>query len=154
VQEAIRRFGADGGSIINLALSSARIGGGSSAIRFHEGAIETLTWDWPLELAPARFASRDRSRSYGNGRQCSRGGPLRCAGRRSGRERRRSAARRVTDIAPWRCPSGRRISLVTGEVIRAAGGLVVPPEALTPKKTHSGERSQARQRGESYATSR
>jgi NAD(P)-dependent dehydrogenase (short-subunit alcohol dehydrogenase family) len=56
VQEAIKRFGADGGSVINLSsiVGSHPVAG---ALRYAstKGAIETLTRGLALELAPRKI---------------------------------------------------------------------------------------------------
>jgi 3-oxoacyl-[acyl-carrier protein] reductase len=71
VQGAIKRFGADGGSIINLSsiVGSHRV---PEALLYAstKGAIETLTRGLALELAPAQDpCQRYRARSYRDGRQ-------------------------------------------------------------------------------------
>jgi len=55
VQEAIKRFGHDGGSIIISALSSARIRCGSPAVRFHERRHRNADQGLALELAPRKI---------------------------------------------------------------------------------------------------
>ena len=109
VQEAIKRFGADGGSIINLSsIVGSHPVAGALLYASTKGAIETLTRGLALELAPQRH----RSRSYRNRRQCSRGDLWGWCRRRSGWE---DAARPARSRHGYRpaggVPSVRRISL-------------------------------------------
>src|SRR5207253_2605557 len=56
VQEAIKRFGADGGSIINLSsIVGSHPVGGALLYASTKGAIETLTRGLALELAPRKI---------------------------------------------------------------------------------------------------
>ncbi len=58
VQEAIKRFGPDGGSIINLSLIvGSHPVPGALLYASTKGAIETLTRGLALELAPRKYAS-------------------------------------------------------------------------------------------------
>jgi 3-oxoacyl-[acyl-carrier protein] reductase len=128
VQEAIQRFGPDGGSIINL---SSIVGShpvpGALLYASTKGAIETLTKGLALELAPRRIRvnaiSPGHTETEGNA----------AAGTFEGGAGAALAAQtplgrlgRVTDIAPLAVfLASDESAWITGEVIRAAGGLLV-----------------------------
>jgi 3-oxoacyl-[acyl-carrier protein] reductase len=128
VQEAIKRFGADGGSIINL---SSIVGShpvpGALLYASTKGAIETLTRGLALELAPRKI----RVNAIAPGHTETEGNVT--AGTFAGGAGEALAAKtplgrlgRVTDIAPLAVfLASDESAWITGEVIRAAGGLVV-----------------------------
>lgn len=128
VQEAIKRFGAEGGSIINL---SSIVGShpvpGALLYASTKGAIETLTRGLALELAPRKI----RVNAIAPGHTETEGNAA--AGTFEGGAGAALAAKtplarlgRVTDIAPLAVfLASDESAWITGEVIRAAGGLVV-----------------------------
>src|SRR2546422_11040785 len=73
VQEAIKRFGAEGGSIINLSsIVGSHPVAGALLYASTKGAIETLTKEIGARAGAAQDARQcHRSRSYRNRRQCS-----------------------------------------------------------------------------------
>jgi NAD(P)-dependent dehydrogenase (short-subunit alcohol dehydrogenase family) len=88
VQEAIKRFGSNGGSIINL---SSIVGShpvvGAPAVRVHEGRHRNTDQGIGARTSTAQDTrQRHRSRSYRNRRQCSRGDLRGWCRRRSGCE--------------------------------------------------------------------
>ncbi|HEV3305912.1 MAG TPA: glucose 1-dehydrogenase [Candidatus Sulfotelmatobacter sp.] len=128
VQEAIKRFGSDGGSIINL---SSIVGShpvpGALLYASTKGAIETLTRGLAIELAPRKI----RVNAIAPGHTETEGNAT--AGTFEGGAGAALAAKtplgrlgRVTDIAPLAVfLASDESAWITGEVIRAAGGLVV-----------------------------
>jgi 3-oxoacyl-[acyl-carrier protein] reductase len=128
VQEAIKRFGPDGGSIINL---SSIVGShpvpGALLYASTKGAIETLTRGLALELAPRKI----RVNAIAPGHTETEGNAT--AGTFEGGAGAVLAGKtplgrlgRVTDIAPLAVfLASHESAWITGEVIRAAGGLVV-----------------------------
>jgi 3-oxoacyl-[acyl-carrier protein] reductase len=128
VQEAIKRFGPDGGSIINL---SSIVGShpvpGALLYASTKGAIETLTRGLALELAPRKI----RVNAIAPGHTETEGNVA--AGTFEGGAGTVLAGKtplgrlgRVTDIAPLAVfLASDESAWITGEVIRAAGGLVV-----------------------------
>ena len=128
VQEAIKRFGPDGGSIINL---SSIVGShpvpGALLYASTKGAIETLTRGLALELAPRKI----RVNAIAPGHTETEGNVA--AGTFEGGAGAVLAGKtplgrlgRVTDIAPLAVfLASDESAWITGEVIRAAGGLVV-----------------------------
>jgi 3-oxoacyl-[acyl-carrier protein] reductase len=128
VQEAIKRFGAEGGSIINL---SSIVGSnpvpGALLYASTKGAIEALTKGLALELAPRKI----RVNAIAPGHTETEGNVS--AGTFEGGAGAALAAKtplgrlgRVTDIAPLALfLASDESAWITGEVIRAAGGLVV-----------------------------
>ena len=128
VQEAIKRFDAAGGSIINL---SSIVGShpvpGALLYASTKGAIETLTKGLALELAPHKIRvnaiAPGHTETEGNvaaGTFDSGTGAVLAAKTPLGR------LGRVTDIAPLAVfLASDESAWITGEVIRAAGGLVV-----------------------------
>jgi len=128
VQEAIKRFGDDGGSIINL---SSIVGShpvpGALLYASTKAAIETLTRGLALELAPRKI----RVNAIAPGHTETEGNVA--AGTFEGGAGAVLAAKiplgrlgRVTDIAPLAVfLASDESAWITGEVIRAAGGLVV-----------------------------
>ena len=128
VQEAIKRFGAGGGSIINL---SSIVGShpvpGALLYASTKGAIETLTRGLALELAPRKI----RVNAIAPGHTETEGNAA--AGTFEGGAGAVLAGKtplgrlgRVTDIAPLAVfLASDESAWITGDVIRAAGGLVV-----------------------------
>ena len=128
VQEAIERFGADGGSIINLSsIVGSHPVAGALLYASTKGAIETLTRGLALELAPRKIRvnaiAPGHTETEGNvaaGTFEGGAGPVLAANTLLGR------LGRVTDIAPLAVfLASDDLAWITGEVIRAAGGLVV-----------------------------
>jgi 3-oxoacyl-[acyl-carrier protein] reductase len=128
VQEAIKRFGADGGSIINL---SSIVGShpvtGALLYASTKGAIETLTKGLALELAPRKI----RVNAIAPGNTETEGNAA--AGTFEGDAATVLAEKtplgrlgRVSDIAPLAVfLASDESGWITGEIIRAAGGLIV-----------------------------
>src|SRR5262249_37113773 len=128
VQEAVKRFGAEGGSIINL---SSIVGShpvpGALLYSSTKGAIETLTKGLALELAPRKI----RVNAIAPGHTETEGNIA--AGTFEGGAGAVLAGKtplgrlgRVNDIAPLAgFLASDESAWITGEVIRAAGGLVV-----------------------------
>jgi 3-oxoacyl-[acyl-carrier protein] reductase len=128
VQEAIKRFGADGGSIINLSsIVGSHPVAGALLYASTKGAIETLTKGLALELAPRKI----RVNAVAQGHTETEGDVA--AGTFEGGAGAVLAGKtplgrlgRVTDIAPLAVfLASDESAWITGEVIRAAGGLVV-----------------------------
>jgi 3-oxoacyl-[acyl-carrier protein] reductase len=128
VQEATKRFGADGGSIINLSsIVGSHPVAGALLYASTKAAIETLTKGLALELAPLKI----RVNAIAPGHTETEGNVA--AGTFEGGAGRVLAAKtpfgrlgRVTDIAPLAVfLASDESAWITGEVIRAAGGLVV-----------------------------
>src|SRR6266404_3325902 len=110
VQEAIQRLGADGGSIINLSsIVGSHPVGGALLYASTKGAIETLTKGLALELAPRKI----RVNAIAPGHTETEGNVA--AGTFEGGAGAPLAVFLASDESAW----------ITGEVIRAAGGLVV-----------------------------
>src|SRR5438132_1283396 len=128
VQEAVKRFGADGGSIINLsAIVGSHPVAGALLYASTKGAIETLTKGLALELAPRKIRvnaiSPGHTETEGNvtaGTFAGGAGAVLAEKTPLGR------LGRVADIAPLAVfLASDESAWITGEVIRAAGGLVV-----------------------------
>ena len=128
VQEAIKRFGANGGSIINLSsIVGSHPVAGALLYASTKGAVETLTKGLALELAPRQIRvnaiSPGHTETEGNiaaGTFEGGTGAILAAKTPLGR------LGRVTDIAPLAVfLASDQSAWITGEVIRAAGGLVV-----------------------------
>jgi len=128
VQEAIKRFGAEGGSIINL---SSIVGShpvpGALLYASTKGAIETLTKGLALELATRKIRvnaiAPGHTETEGNiaaGTFDAGAGAVLASKTPLGR------LGRIADIAPLAVfLASDESAWITGEVIRAAGGLVV-----------------------------
>jgi 3-oxoacyl-[acyl-carrier protein] reductase len=128
VQEAIKRFGADGGSIINLSsIVGSHPVAGALLYASTKGAIETLTKGLALELAPRKI----RVNAIAPGHTETEGNVA--AGTFEGGAGAVLAGKtplgrlgRVTDVAPLAVfLASDESAWITGEVIRAAGGRVV-----------------------------
>src|SRR5215475_13247211 len=128
VQEAIKRFGTNGGNIINLSsIVGSHPVAGAALYASTKGAIETLTKGLALELAPQKIRVNAISPSYtetegnvaagtfagGAGAVLAEKTPLGRLGR-------------VKDITPLAVfLASDESAWITGEVIRASGGLIV-----------------------------
>jgi 3-oxoacyl-[acyl-carrier protein] reductase len=128
VQEAIKRFGAKGGSIINLSsIVGSHPVAGALLYASTKGAIETLTKGLALELAPLKI----RVNAIAPGHTETEGNVA--AGTFDGGAGAVLASKtplgrlgRVTDIAPLAVfLASDESGWITGEIIRASGGLVV-----------------------------
>jgi 3-oxoacyl-[acyl-carrier protein] reductase len=128
VQEATKRIGADGGSIINLSsIVGSHPVAGALLYASTKGAIETLTRGLALELAPRKI----RVNAIAPGHTETEGNVA--AGTFEGGAGAVLAGKtplgrlgRVSDIAPLAVfLASDESAWITGEVIRAAGGLVV-----------------------------
>ena len=128
VQEAIKRFGPEGGSIINLSsIVGSHPVAGALLYASTKGAIETLTKGLALELAPRKVRvnaiAPGHTETEGNvAAGTFEGG----AGAALAEKTPLGRLGRVTDIAPLAVfLASDESAWITGEVIRAAGGLVV-----------------------------
>jgi 3-oxoacyl-[acyl-carrier protein] reductase len=128
VQEAIKRFGAKGGSIINLSsIVGSHPVAGALLYASTKGAIETLTKGLALELAPLKIRvnaiAPGHTETEGNiaaGTFDGGAGAVLASKTPLGR------LGRVTDIAPLAVfLASDESAWISGEVVRAAGGLVV-----------------------------
>src|SRR5438128_3509744 len=128
VQEAIKRFGPEGGSIINLSsIVGSHPVAGALLYASTKGAIETLTRGLALELAPRKIRvnaiSPGHTETEGNvtaGTFAGGAGAVLAGKTPLGR------LGRVTDIAPLAVfLASDESGWITGEVIRAAGGIIV-----------------------------
>jgi 3-oxoacyl-[acyl-carrier protein] reductase len=128
VQEAIRRFGAEGGSIINLSsIVGSHPVAGALLYASTKGAIETLTRGLALELAPRKIRvnaiAPGHTETEGNAAAGTFEGG---AGATLAEKTPLGRLGRVSDIAPLAVfLASDESAWITGEVIRAAGGLVV-----------------------------
>ena len=128
VQEAIKRFGADGGSIINLSsIVGSHPVAGALLYASTKGAIETMTRGLALELAPRKIRvnaiAPGHTETEGNVTAGTFGGG---AGAALAAKTPLGRLGRVSDIAPLAVfLASDESAWITGEVIRAAGGLVV-----------------------------
>ena len=127
-QEAIKRFGADGGSIINLSsIVASHPVPGALLYASTKGAVETLTRGLALELAPRKIRvnaiAPGHTETEGNVTARTFEG---AAGAVLAEKTPLGRLGRVTDIAPLAVfPASDESAWITGEVIRAAGGLLV-----------------------------
>jgi 3-oxoacyl-[acyl-carrier protein] reductase len=128
VQETIKRFGADGGSIINLSsIVGSHPVAGALLYASTKGAIETLTRGLALELAPRKIRvnaiAPGHTETEGN---ISAGTFEGGVGTTLADKTPLGRLGRVTDIAPLATfLASDESAWITGEVIRGAGGLVV-----------------------------
>jgi 3-oxoacyl-[acyl-carrier protein] reductase len=127
VQEAVKRFGADGGSVINLSsIVGSHPVAGVLLYASSKGAIETLTRGLALELAPRKIRvnaiAPGHTETEGNvAAGTFKGG----AGAVLAGKTPLGRLGRVADIAPLAVfLASDESAWITGEVIRAAGGLV------------------------------
>jgi 3-oxoacyl-[acyl-carrier protein] reductase len=128
VQEAVKRFGPEGGSVINLSsIVGSHPVAGALLYASTKAAIEALTKGLALELAPRKIRvnaiAPGHTETEGNvsaGTFADGAGDVLAAKTPLGR------LGRVTDIAPLAVfLASDESAWITGEVIRAAGGLVV-----------------------------
>jgi 3-oxoacyl-[acyl-carrier protein] reductase len=128
VQGAIKRFGAEGGSIINLSsIVGSHPVAGALLYASTKGAIETLTKGLALELAPRRIRvnaiAPGHTETEGNMTAGTFEGG---AGAALAEKTPLGRLGRVTDIAPLAVfLASDESAWITGEIIRASGGLVV-----------------------------
>jgi 3-oxoacyl-[acyl-carrier protein] reductase len=128
VQEASKRFGPDGGSIINLSsIVGSHPVAGAVLYASSKGAIESLTRGLALELAPRKIRvnaiAAGHTETEGN---VSAGTFDGSAGAVLAEKTPLGRLGRVTDIAPLAVfLASDESAWITGEVIRAAGGLVM-----------------------------
>jgi len=128
VQEASKRFGPEGGSIINLSsIVGSHPVAGAVLYASTKGAVETLTRGLALELAPRKIRvnaiAAGHTETEGN---VSAGTFDGGAGAALAEKTPFGRLGRVTDIAPLAVfLASDESAWITGEVIRAAGGLVV-----------------------------
>jgi 3-oxoacyl-[acyl-carrier protein] reductase len=128
IQEAIKWFDADGGSIINLSsIVGSHPVAGALLYASTKGAIETLTRGLALELAPRKIRvnaiAPGHTETEGN---ISAGTFAGGAGTALADKTPLGRLGRVTDITPLAVfLASDESGWITGEVIRAAGGLVV-----------------------------
>jgi 3-oxoacyl-[acyl-carrier protein] reductase len=127
VQEAVKRFGADGGSVINLSsIVGSHPVAGVLLYASSKGAIETLTRGLALELAPRKIRvnaiAPGHTETEGNvAAGTFKGG----AGAVLAGKTPLGRLGRAADIAPLAVfLASDESAWITGEVIRAAGGLV------------------------------
>jgi 3-oxoacyl-[acyl-carrier protein] reductase len=128
VQEGIKRFGAEGGSIVNLSsIVGSHPVAGALLYASTKGAIEVLTKGLALELAPRRIRvnaiAPGHTETEGN---ITAGTFEGGAGAALAEKTPLGRLGRVTDIAPLAVfLASDESAWITGEVIRASGGLVV-----------------------------
>jgi 3-oxoacyl-[acyl-carrier protein] reductase len=128
VQEALKRFGAGGGSIINLSsIVGSHPVAGALLYASTKGSIENLTRGLAVELAPRKIRvnaiSPGHTETEGNVTAGTFEGG---AGAALAEKTPLGRLGRVTDIAPVAVfLASDESAWITGEVIRAAGGLVV-----------------------------
>jgi 3-oxoacyl-[acyl-carrier protein] reductase len=127
-QEAVKRFGPEGGSIINFSsIVASHPVPGAVLYASTKGAIETLTKGLALELAPRKIRvnaiAPGTTETEGNvTAKTFEGG----AGAALAAKTPLGRLGRVTDIAPLAVfLASDESAWITGEVIRAAGGLLV-----------------------------
>src|SRR5437762_13315417 len=128
VQEASKRFGADGGSIINLSsIVGSHPVAGALLYASTKGAIETLTRGLALEQAPRKIRVNAIAPGHTENEGKVAAGALEGgAGAGLAGETPLGRRGRITDIAPLAVfLASDESAWITGEVIRAAGGLVV-----------------------------
>jgi 3-oxoacyl-[acyl-carrier protein] reductase len=127
VQEAVKRFGVDGGSIINLSsIVASHPVAGVLLYASSKGAIETLTRGLAIELAPRKIRvnaiAPGHTETEGNATAGTFDGG---AGAVLAGKTPMGRLGRVADIAPLAVfLASDESAWITGEVIRAAGGLV------------------------------
>ncbi len=127
VQEAVKRFGADGGSIINLSsIVASHPVAGVLLYASSKGAIETLTRGLAIELAPRKIRvnaiAPGHTETEGNATAGTFDGG---AGAVLAGKTPMGRLGRISDIAPLAVfLASDESAWITGEVIRAAGGLV------------------------------
>ena len=128
VQEAIKRFGPEGGSIINLSsIVASHPVAGALLYASTKGAIETLTRGLAIELAPRKIRVNAIAPGHTETEDNLTAGTFEGgAGTVLAAQTPLGRLGRVSDIAPLAVfLASDESAWITGEVIRAAGGLVV-----------------------------
>ncbi|HEV3063514.1 MAG TPA: glucose 1-dehydrogenase [Vicinamibacterales bacterium] len=128
VQEAVKRFGSDGGSIINISsIVASHPIGGVVLYASTKGAIETLTKGLALELAPRKIRVNAISPGHTETEGTATAGIFDgAAGSALAEKTPLGRLGRVTDIAPLAVfLASDESAWITGEIVRAAGGVVV-----------------------------
>jgi 3-oxoacyl-[acyl-carrier protein] reductase len=128
VQEAVKRFGGEGGSIINLSsIVGSHPVAGALLYESTKGAIETLTKGLALELAPRKIRVNAIAPGHTETEGNVTGGTFDGgAGAVLAEKTPLGRLGRVADIAPLAVfLASDESAWITGEIIRAAGGLVV-----------------------------
>jgi 3-oxoacyl-[acyl-carrier protein] reductase len=128
MQEAVKRFGPEGGSIINLSsIVASHPVGGAVLYASTKGAIETLTKGLALELAPRKIRVNAISPGHTETEGTATAGIFEgAAGSTLAEKTPLGRLGRATDIAPLAVfLASDESAWITGEIIRASGGLVV-----------------------------
>jgi 3-oxoacyl-[acyl-carrier protein] reductase len=128
VQEAVKRFGSDGGSIINISsIVASHPIAGVVLYASTKGAIETLTKGLALELAPRKIRVNAISPGHTETEGTATAGIFEgAAGSALVEKTPLGRLGRVTDIAPLAVfLASDESAWITGEIVRAAGGVVV-----------------------------
>jgi 3-oxoacyl-[acyl-carrier protein] reductase len=128
MQEAVKRFGPEGGSIINVSsIVASHPVAGVVLYASTKGAIETLTKGLALELAPRKIRVNAISPGHTVTDGTARAGIFEgAAGAALAEKTPLGRLGRVTDIAPLAVfLASDESAWITGETIRAAGGVVV-----------------------------
>jgi 3-oxoacyl-[acyl-carrier protein] reductase len=128
VQEAVKRFGPDGGSIINISsIVASHPIAGVVLYASTKGAIETLTKGLALELAPRKIRVNAISPGHTETEGTATAGIFEgAAGSALVEKTPLGRLGRVTDIAPLAVfLASDESAWITGEIVRAAGGVVV-----------------------------
>ena len=129
IQEAVKRFGPEGGSIINMSSIAASHPVPAGVIyASSKGAIETLTRGLAIELAPRRIRVNAIAPGHTQTEGTATAGIFEgAAGAAVVEMTPLGRLGRVTDIAPLAVfLASDESAWITGEVVRAAGGVVVP----------------------------
>jgi 3-oxoacyl-[acyl-carrier protein] reductase len=128
IQEAVKRFGPEGGSIINLSsIVASHPVAGVVLYASTKAAIETLTKGLALELAPRKIRVNAISPGHTETEGTATAGIFEgAAGVDLAEKTPLGRLGRVTDIAPLAVfLASDESAWITGEIIRAAGGVVV-----------------------------
>ena len=128
MQEAVKRFGPEGGSIINVSsIVASHPVAGVVLYASTKGAIETLTKGLALELAPRKIRVNAISPGHTETEGTATAGIFEgAAGAALAEKTPLGRLGRVTDIAPLAVfLASDESAWITGETIRAAGGVVV-----------------------------
>jgi NAD(P)-dependent dehydrogenase (short-subunit alcohol dehydrogenase family) len=128
VQAAAKRFGPEGGSIINVSsIVASHPVAGVVLYASTKGAIETLTKGLALELAPRKIRVNAISPGHTETEGTATAGIFEgAAGAALAEKTPLGRLGRVTDIAPLAVfLASDESAWITGEIIRAAGGVVV-----------------------------
>jgi 3-oxoacyl-[acyl-carrier protein] reductase len=128
IQDAVKRFGPEGGSIINISsIVASHPIAGVVLYASTKGAIETLTKGLALELAPRKIRVNAISPGHTETEGTATAGIFEgAAGATLAAKTPLGRLGRVTDIAPLAVfLASDESAWITGETIRAAGGVVV-----------------------------